>query len=863
MAFSTFDEFKDASSSEKVTLAILEPAQRLVGWVLDAGSIYTLINFNIKKISSIKDSGVALTEVFTSTLLSGQYFHDRDAKTLFIRTSDDVDPNTKFIVMLFKEFYTDLPSPMSLPNDLASGYKVEFLPLVRPLSQFGVKIDNKDQSGFAIEGAGNIKFYNDQPYWASRFDKFSWENKVTEIFAYNRQLPVTEAKRLYRGRINKKSWTNIDVSFGLKDLMSELKKPIALSNLEDVSGATLPNALKLAKQRRIYGTVFGHVPVSTDQVVDGFTATGTISLTNGSTTLTGSGTAFLTQLSPNDEIIVADFDPVAIESITSDTAAVLSTIWENGDQSAVTYKINPARAKRFKNRAFTVSGHALRKPETTVVKGITPKQFTVADTSDLLAGDEITVAGTRNFIERVSGSTIQAELNFPFIPSPSDAVVKLSISNVRISTVVEEKISVRNLILTRDYTIDSSAGTLTLENTAEFNAAPTLTGIGDIALVSGVRAVTGTNTVFTSQLRSGDFIRVEGNTTFFEVLQVNSDISLDLRTAPGFSLGADQMFFKVPQNYDETSSKLTIDVIGKTKNGATGGAFINTAADIVEDLIKDAGLTSFIDSASFVTASDRAEQRIGFVIPTSLGDTETPTIRKVIGKVSASVFGSLIQNNDFQLQYNIINPRRGESDVTTFDVADIIKFSVSVDITKIIATARVNYKHQENDPFTGEASNIQELSTSDEGTFLTETTNELEKSFFLVDQGDALIMARRLRFLNEIGRAVVKFNTKLQASRLQINDTVQLDHSKLFERIGSSSKRKVGAIEEIKKSSKDTLVSIEDLGNAFSRVSAITENDAVSFATALDSAKVVNGYITDNNGMQANDRTTFGINLIW
>jgi len=208
MTFDTYSEFQNASSSQKITLAVLEPARREVGWVLDTGAIYT-VTFNEDVIVKVTDSGVLLSAAASTTLSSGEYFLDRPNKTLHLRTSDDANPNTKFIVVFFKQFYSDI-SGVAIANDLVSGFDVEFLPLLRGTSEFGVSLDNRTGAGFgiAIEGSGNIQFFNDLSYWSPRFDKFEWSNKRAFIYSWERSLPVTEAKLIYRGRIARKTWNS-------------------------------------------------------------------------------------------------------------------------------------------------------------------------------------------------------------------------------------------------------------------------------------------------------------------------------------------------------------------------------------------------------------------------------------------------------------------------------------------------------------------------------------------------------------------------------------------------------------------------------------------------------------------------------
>lgn len=96
-----------------------------------------------------------------------------------------------------------------------------------------------------------------------------------------------------------------------------------------------------------------------------------------------------------------------------------------------------------------------------------------------------------------------------------------------------------------------------------------------------------------------------------------------------------------------------------------------------------------------------------------------------------------------------------------------------------------------------------------------------------------------------------------------MGDKVELSHEKMYERVGSTDKRKIAAVSRAKRSLSDSSVELDDLSNAFSRCAVITDNDAEEYADATEIEHGMNGYICDVGGMQDNDPDTFNINLIW
>jgi len=71
-----------------------------------------------------------------------------------------------------------------------------------------------------------------------------------------------------------------------------------------------------------------------------FTLTGSIDVTGTNTSVPGSGTAFLSELSIGDEVVVSGETRI-ISSITSDTAAVVSAAWGSDLANDTTPDCNP------------------------------------------------------------------------------------------------------------------------------------------------------------------------------------------------------------------------------------------------------------------------------------------------------------------------------------------------------------------------------------------------------------------------------------------------------------------------------------------------------------------------------------------
>lgn len=857
MSISTFEDYQALEASEKEGLLIIEAAKRLVGWVVHSGSVYKLTSFDhpvLSPDSPVQDSGTALSSAGSTSLSAGQYYHDLSNKILYLRTSDSVNPNTKFITLCFRLFFSR--SGRNLSHDLSTGFDVHWLPYLKGTSDFGVELDNQNQLGSAIEGTGRVELFNDQAFWSPIYDKYYFENQRAYVYSWNPLIPITEAKLIYRGRVQKKSYTPLQITFELQDVLNELRAPVALEFLGDYAGVRIPDSLNLAFQRRVYGYVNGHRPTNIDHVLSGYALSGTVTATGASTTVTGSGTSFLSQVLPGDALTIFDVvEPIVctVASVASDTSLTLTEGYSGNTAAGLAVTLKAALPGRTRNRVFLVAGHPLCEPSTTVVSAITTSMINVASVNGLRAGDALTVAGEATTIVRISGNKLKLSTSLVGEPDPGDTVLRPAITNVYLND--------RELTLNTDYTYDASDATITLNALAEVNIARPKKLQGTLTFTSSSRTVTGSGTSFTTELKPGDWVKALGQSAYFEVLSVTDDTSAVLRTAASYSVSVSGLV-KRPDYYVEGQSILSCDVLGRTHDNTTSGTLLQTAPQIVEDLLKSAGLTSLLNTASFTLAKQLTNKRLGLVIPKKFGDKKADKLRDVINEINKSDFGSLVQNEDFELEYQTLSPDK-PSTLTRFSESDALAFAIESDSNNIVKTSRVNYAFREVDPVSRESLNLQEEKTSQTAQYLAQATKEFLINTLLIDQNDARIYANRWAFLFEVASSVVKLGTKLQGSRLQVGDKVELSHEKMYERVGSTDKRKIAAVSRAKRSLSDSSIELDDLSNAFSRCAVITDNDAVEYVDATEIEHGMNGYICDVGGMQGNDPETFGINLIW
>lgn len=863
----TFEQFQENPNTEKIALVKLQGSVRLIGWTLHTGSIYKVENFDHAAIVSIKDSGAAYAiGSGAGSLTPSQYFHDRPNRTLYLRASDNSNPNSRFIVLTSTYFMANVP--VLAPNDLSTGFDIEWLPMVKSTSSFGVEINtDPEQLGIAVEGDGQLTIHNDKSFWDSRFDKVTFENNICFIYSWSRNIPITEAKLIFRGRVQSRTYAQTEIRFNLKDFLNEMKSKLELGIIGDVSGARVPLTFFQTKLRQIYGEVNGFRPQNINQVTEnGYLLVGAVSGDSGDLfRIVGVGAeSFRAAFRPNDQIYIEQLGIYkTIISITTNSEMFVSEPFTQAQANELfesDFYVKPNLPKRYTNRVWKLANHEIAEPTAEIINVSGPNLFKVDTVDGFDVGSKIKVGGSNKILtvkSIVGGDKIRVEGTLETVPEIGDLITRRSVTNVKI-----------NKELLNDFTgydYNPADSTLTLTQTAELEITPIRTLSGTLTYHAD-NTVTGSGTQFRTQLDNNSWIPNPNasfeNPTFSQVLSVESDTLL--KASPYVLLGdlvQSNVKFKRPSYFSEGTDILTCDIIGATENGLSTGKWIRTAPQVVKDVLAKIDLTASVDVASFTNAEDLAPQRIGMVIPDKFNGRTTISHREIINRVSRSVLGVLVQSPDFTLKYEIIRPNRIDT-IKRFADSDILSFNILSDASKLFRKVNLTYNFIEYDPDTRENTESLVESVSKIAEFVAGSDKTFEIEAYLVRDAEAQLIANRWKFLFEVARHTINFRTKMRAARLSANEKIDFSHSFVFEKMGAG-KRMILDVVSPKKTASDSTIEVDDLGAALSRCGVWSENGHPNFAASGEGDKLYSGFWTDNYGMIANDPDTHGSHLWW
>jgi PKD repeat protein len=293
--------------------------------------------------------------------------------------------------------------------------------------------------------------------------------------------------------------------------------------------------------------------------------TGTISVTSGSTTVEGSGTAFTTELEVGESIIINDI-AYFIESITDDDTLVLTEAYDGLNQSGIT--------------AIT------RTSKLTGTIGVTNNSVTVngsgtSFTTELQRGDSIEIGGVAYVIDAIVSDTELTLMN-PYGGSTDtglDCFKKLS----RFDGAYASSSEGQAVAISGKGTIDINY----LRGDFEISILSLSQLTGTIAVTNGTANIVGSGTAFTTELEVLEQIVIEG--VIYTVYSIIDDTHITLTTA--YTGPTDSGL-----NYYQKSIKM-VGTVNVTNNSKTvigiGTAFITDYA--IGDTITVEGVDYIID----------------------------------------------------------------------------------------------------------------------------------------------------------------------------------------------------------------------------------------------------------------------------
>lgn len=822
-------------TSEKITLAWIRSSQRANNWTLESGSVY-------KKVIEYFCEGVAysltsLTLHTNTSLSAGQFFYDISLKTVYIRMSDSSNPNDKELILTYRHFFSN--APLSLPWDLLSGDDVEYDGRVESVSNFKQELDD-EQTGIIQESTSNISLENNDGFFDNIYDVHIFENKFVECFNWFKDIPLTDKRKIFKGTITGKSYSSQSVKFNLKDFIYNLRNEVNLAKFSNLDGQIKDSILNTPK-RRIYGRVNSCQCIGTQNILSGYSLTGTLSASVLDTTITGIGTSFLDELSPNDELIFTNIlgaqVKIKVSTITSNTSFTISDPLDEALVSqAVTIK--PERPWRKKNRTWHISGHKLRAPSVTITAVESKNRFTLSDATDFFIYDTIDVNGETGIIKRITGNNVVLYQRLDTLPVVSDPVTKNPIKKAYFKT--------NEIFIDRDWelTNTSTDATLVLNDLAEFNITKAVTFPVNCTFTNGSRLITTivADINFQTDFKSRDWISSVDlmHTTFYEILEVKEK-EIILRVAYA---GATSTINAKKKNIDliDDDSIITVDCMG----GEFDGEWKSNASRAVKHMCEfDAGITDF-NTSTFDEAEVDANYYLSIIIPETIGE-KAPIIRDIITKINESMFGSLYLDQFFSVSYQALSPKK-PADMQIIKDDDVYNYAIESksDIYNLISAEYSPFVDKTN----GENSFQLYEFENDFVNKLVGIKNTYKIKLYLYELADATVITQRYALIKSLATSNIKINSNTIFFTNNLNDYVQVEFDRLCKRFSNQDRRKICRINSISKGPYGASVELNDLGNIFNRVNTITANSALIFTSADDSEKIKNGYIVGNvNGL--------------
>lgn len=819
--------------SEKITLVTAEAVERL--------KLFTSSGLNWTRsvnhfVVGVKEDGVVITS----------WSFNPQLKTLTILGG--ANPKTRNISVTYRFFFSN--APFNLPYDLESGEVVEWEPYIVSIGSIGQQLDSEN-TGIVLESSSNVDFINNDGRFDEIFDTLIWENQEIKFYSWIPTILISEKIQLFDGVIESKDFSESKVSFKVKDFVFKLKNKVNLGIFTESDGSILPSLLDTPK-RRIYGQAQNCRMVSLEATLEGYAVVGTLTTAIGSAIVTGTGTSFLSELSPGDEIFTTfnnEEIKYGIQSIESDTSL---TLGDEADFNLINYSFTnrPAIPYRRQNRTWHVAGHELRAPiaEITSIDG--SNVFIVDTVADFYAGDEITVNGVQARIRRISGLYIITDSSISPAPSSGDVIQKRPVQKVHFGK--------RELTFNRDYSItNTSEAYIVLEEDAEFNLFEQRTLGVSVTFTNGSRSIT---TAFVADFRSilkpRDWIR-SGNVSkpdWYEILEVKEQ-SILIRI-PFIGTSATESALIKNVEYIEENSLMTVDCLGME----VAGVWMKTPSDAVRHLVlSDAGFAS-VNETKFAKAKSDCDYILSVIIPEALG-SESPLIRDVISKINESVFGSLYGDSSQNISYSILNATKPElTNIIRDD--DILSFTIQ-STQRIVNKVIVSYRpytdvNSEEDTFL-----VQEFE-SDFVDQLIGIRNRIEKTLYIYETDKAIIIAQRMALFNSLSNAEVKIKSKLNLAQVVVNDKIFLSLDRLYKRYGGRDRRKLGTVTGVKRDGYGCEITISDLSNVYNRIPSIAPNTTLDYLTSSEDDILRWGFIVhdDTETPDENSELSLGANII-
>lgn len=250
-------------------LMILQPRRRIEGFTLfDAPNFVYSVSYDLGDIASIEEDGVTLTEVSTTALSAGEWYHDTATDTLYVRTSQSADPDTVQLVVIYKMYCATFDAYWhSDPLDDTTEV-VYWEPIIRKSLEIKSSTSDSLFGALPINSSGltllNTDHLFERHVYHSSFNKAS-----VMIYHWLSDLTVANLKLVYNGLMTNVTYNTDEVVIKTFDRIDELSEEYRNADESFFNTTTFPNCdpnMVGKPIRYVYGKVDGFLPVNVDYV---------------------------------------------------------------------------------------------------------------------------------------------------------------------------------------------------------------------------------------------------------------------------------------------------------------------------------------------------------------------------------------------------------------------------------------------------------------------------------------------------------------------------------------------------------------------------------------------------------------------
>jgi hypothetical protein len=214
----SFGQLITEPASEKIFLAEIKLSESLSGWSLTGGQANTYetsyLNETVrlangtaelirKSIVSAEEDGVALTargSIANVEGNAGSYWHDVANSKFYVHPIGSDLPGAHTITGFFWLYFGS--KGLTINNTY-------YEPYISEKGVPGIKQSNpKLYWGVSAVGGGNLKLNNSRGYFDQIVKNFIWINKTVKILMGGDNLPYSEYRTIYTGKIEDADWTD-------------------------------------------------------------------------------------------------------------------------------------------------------------------------------------------------------------------------------------------------------------------------------------------------------------------------------------------------------------------------------------------------------------------------------------------------------------------------------------------------------------------------------------------------------------------------------------------------------------------------------------------------------------------------------